>query len=127
VSFATHVAPFSIQARISEVDLEGARALINSTSELNALRTSAPDQLRTAALQAAGTTALCALAGALLLSVLVYRRRWNRTAEVASAVAVVLAVVGGVGAWTFDPDKFASRSSPVSSGRRRTWPVRRRA
>ena len=30
VSFATHVAPFAIQARISEVDLEGARALINS-------------------------------------------------------------------------------------------------
>jgi hypothetical protein len=107
VSFATHVAPFAIQARISEVDLEGARALINSPSELNALRTTAPDQLRTAALQAAGTTALCALAGALLLSVLVYRRRWSRTAEVASAVAVVLTVVGGVGAWSFDPDKFA--------------------
>src|SRR3954452_14880618 len=107
VSFATHVAPFAVQARISEVDLEGARALINSPAELDALRTSAPDQLRTAALQAAGTTALCALAGALLLSLLVYRRRWTRTAEVASAVAVVLVVVGSVGAVTFDPDKFA--------------------
>jgi Calcineurin-like phosphoesterase len=107
VSFATHVAPFAVQARISEVDLEGARALINSPGALDALRVTAPDQLRTAALQAAGTTALCALTGALLLSLLVYRRRWSRTAEVASAVAVVLAVVGGVGAWTFDPDKFA--------------------
>jgi Calcineurin-like phosphoesterase len=107
VSFATHVAPFAIQARISEVDLEGARGLIDSPSELDALRTSAPDQLRTAALQAAGTTALCALAGALLLSLLVYRRRWRRTAEVASAVAVVVVVVGGVGGVTFDPDKFA--------------------
>jgi Calcineurin-like phosphoesterase len=107
VTFATHAAPFAIQARISEVDLEDARALINSPSGLDALRASAPDQLRSAALQAAGTTALCALAGALLLSVLVYRRRWSRTAEVASAVAVVLAVVGGVGALTFDPDKFA--------------------
>jgi hypothetical protein len=107
VSFATHVAPFAVQARISEVDLEGARALISSPGGLDALRTSAPDQLRTAALQAAGTTALCSLTGALLLSMLVYRRRWSRTAEVASAVAVVLAVVGGVGAWSFDPDKFA--------------------
>src|SRR4051794_32775876 len=107
VSFATHVAPFAIQARISEVDLEGARTLIDSPAGLDALRTSAPDQLRTAALQATGTTALCALAGALLLSLLVYRRRWSRTAEVASAVAVVLVVVGGVGAATFDPDKFA--------------------
>jgi predicted MPP superfamily phosphohydrolase len=107
VSFATHVAPFAIQARIAEVDLEGARALINSPGELDALRTSAPDQLRTAALQAAGTTALCSLTGALLLSLLVYRGRWSRTAEVASAVAVVLGVVGGVGAWSFDPDRFA--------------------
>jgi len=107
VSFATHVAPFAVQARISEVDLEGARALISSPGGLEALRTSAPDQLRTAALQAAGTTALCSLTGALLLSLLVYRRRWSRTAEVASAVAVVLAVVGSVGAWSFDPDKFA--------------------
>jgi len=107
VSFATHVAPFAVQARIAEVDLEGARALINSPTALEALRTSAPDQLRTAALQAAGTTALCSLAGALVLSLIVYRRRWSRTAEVASALAVVLAVVGGVGALTFDPDKFA--------------------
>src|SRR3954468_400903 len=77
VSFATHAAPFAIQARISEVDLEDARALIDSPSELNALRGFAPDQRRTAALQAAGTTTLCALAGSLLLSVLVYRRRWS--------------------------------------------------
>jgi predicted MPP superfamily phosphohydrolase len=107
VDFATHVAPFAVQARIAEVDLEGARALIASPTGLRALQASAPDDLRAAALQATATTALCALAGALVLGLLVYRRHWIRTAHVASAVAVVLAGVGGVGAWSFDPDKLA--------------------
>jgi predicted MPP superfamily phosphohydrolase len=107
VDFGTHVAPFAIQARIAEVDLEGARALISSPQNLRALRTSAPEDLRTATLQAAGMTAVCALAGALVLSLLVYRRHWIRVAHVASAVTIVLATVGVVGLWSFDPDKLA--------------------
>src|SRR4051794_30239004 len=107
VDFATHVAPFAVQARIAEVDLEGARALISSPQNLRALQATAPDELQGATLQAAATTSACALAGALVLSLLVYRRRWIRVAHVASAVALVLVAVGGVGAWSFDPDKLA--------------------
>jgi hypothetical protein len=107
VSFGTHRAPFAVQARISEVDLEDARALIDSPQQLRALQATAPEELRSATLRAAGTTALCALTGALVLSLLVYRRRWSRTAEVASAVALVLGAVGGLGAFTFDPDRLA--------------------
>jgi predicted MPP superfamily phosphohydrolase len=107
VDFGTHVAPFAVQARIVEVDLEGARALISSPANLRALRANAPEDLRTATLQAAAMTAGCALAGALVLSALVYRRHWIRVAHVASAVAVVLAAVGVVGLWSFDPDKLA--------------------
>src|SRR5918912_2866896 len=59
VDFATHVAPFAVQARIAEVDLEGARALISSPANLQALRATAPEDLRWATLRAAGTTALC--------------------------------------------------------------------
>jgi hypothetical protein len=84
VDFATHVAPFAVQARIAEVNLEGARALIASPAGLRALQASAPEDLRSATLIAAATTAACALAGALVLSLLVYRRRWVRTAHVAS-------------------------------------------
>src|SRR5919206_3625560 len=107
VDFATHIAPFAVQARIAEVDLEGARALIASPANLRALRASAPEDLRSATLLAAATTAGCSLAGALVLSLLVYRRRWIRVAHVASAVALVLGVVGAVGLWSFDPDKLA--------------------
>src|SRR5438067_1675777 len=59
------------------------------------------------ALFAAATTALCALAGALLLSLLVYRSRWARTGEVAAMLGLVLVAVGGGGALTFDADKLA--------------------
>jgi predicted MPP superfamily phosphohydrolase len=107
VDFATHVAPFAVQARISEVDLEGARALIASPANLRALQATAPEDLRSATLLAAASTAACSFTGALVLSVLVYRRRWIRTAHVASAVALVLVAVGGGGAWSFDPDKLA--------------------
>ena len=107
VDFGTHLAPFAVQARIAEVDLEGARALISSPANLRALRATAPEDLRRATVRAALTTAGCSFAGALVLSVLVYRRRWFRIAHVASAVAAVLVTVGGVGLWSFDPDKLA--------------------
>jgi hypothetical protein len=107
VTFDTHLAPIAVQARIARVDLEGARALINSPTALRDLQASAPDSLRDATILAAATTALCALAGATVLSLLVYRRHWARTGEVAAMMGVVVAVVGGVGAATFDPDKFA--------------------
>src|ERR671933_861620 len=107
VDFATHIAPFAVQARIAEVDLEGARALIASRANLRALQATAPEDLKSATLLAAVSTAVCSLAGALVLSLLVYRRRWWRTAHVASAVTLVLVAVGGTGAWSFDPDKLA--------------------
>src|SRR3954451_3014248 len=107
VEFDTHLAPFAVQARISKVDLEGARALIASPAGLRALQGQAPGALRHATILAAATTALCALAGALLLSLLVYRSRWARTGEVAAMLGLVLVAVGGGGALTFDADKLA--------------------
>jgi predicted MPP superfamily phosphohydrolase len=107
VAFDTHLAPFAVRASISRVDLEGARALINSPAALRALQGQAPDSLRDATIRAAATTALCALTGALVLSLLVYRRHWSRTGEVAAMLGLVLVVVAGTGVLTFDADKLA--------------------
>ena len=52
VTFATHRAPVTVDAAISEVDLEKARALINSPQQLRGLETAAPDELRTATMEA---------------------------------------------------------------------------
>lgn len=108
VEFDTHVGPLAVQARVSEVDLEGAKELISSPGGLLALERSGPEALRSAVIHAAVMTSVFALAGAALLSLLWYRRRWLRTIEVAAAMAALLVAAGGVTAASFDPDKFAS-------------------
>ena len=107
VEFDTHRSPVAIDAVMGEVDLEGARRLLGSRAELDQLQRSAPDTLRAATIQATAITGGCALAGAVSLSLLVYRKRWRRTAQVAVALAVVLAGTSGLTAATFDPDKMA--------------------
>jgi predicted MPP superfamily phosphohydrolase len=107
VDFATHRAPLAVQARIDQVDLESARALLASPAGLQTLQRTAPDALRTATLQAGGLAAGYALAGGVGLSVLVHRRRWRRTAQVAATIAAVLTVTAATTAITFDADRFA--------------------
>ncbi|HET9654267.1 MAG TPA: metallophosphoesterase [Kineosporiaceae bacterium] len=107
VEFATHRAPVSVQVAIGEVDLEGARRLIGSRAELDQVEASAAETLQVATVQAAATSAACALTGAVALSVLVYRKRARRTAEVAATLVVVLALTAGATVSTFDPDRMA--------------------
>jgi predicted MPP superfamily phosphohydrolase len=107
VTFATHLAPVAVNAAISEVDLEKARALINSPEQLRGLQTTAPDDLRSATVEAAALAAACTLAGALGLGLLVYRSHWRRTAQVAATVTGALVLTGVVAGVTFDSDRFA--------------------
>jgi hypothetical protein len=107
VDFATHIAPIAVEARISEVDLEGARRLIESPTQLVALQRDAPDALRTATLEAGALAAGYALVGGVTLSLLVYRRSWRRTAEVAGTLTGVLVATAGLAGLTFDSDRFA--------------------
>lgn len=107
VDFDTHLAPVVVQAQISEVDLEGARELIASPRALEELQRTAPDQLRAATLRAALTTAVCAIIGSVTLALLVYRRRWSRTAQAAGGTVGLLVLTAGLTAATFDSDSFA--------------------
>jgi hypothetical protein len=107
VSFDTHLAPVAVEAGISRVDLEQARALISSPSALRALQVEAPDELRTATLEAGGLAAGYAMAGSILLSLLVYRRHWWRTGQVAAGMAGLLTITAATAGLTFDSDRFA--------------------
>jgi predicted MPP superfamily phosphohydrolase len=107
VDFATHVAPLALEGEISQVDLEGARALIESPAQVRALGDTAGERLREAAIRATLTTVGCATLGALGLSLLVYRRRWNRTGQVALTLAGTLVVTGGMAGLTADPQRLA--------------------
>lgn len=108
VEFDTHSGPLSIQAQVSEVDLEGAKDLIDSPAGLMALERSGPEALRSAVIHASVVMLLCALLGAVVLSLLWYRRRWLRTLEVAGAMLALVVGLGAVTGLTFDADRFAS-------------------
>ncbi len=107
VDFDTHVAPVVVQARVSEVDIDAARELLQDPRGVAGLQAVAPDALRTATLRASVTTGVCALAGACVLSVVVYRRVWRRTAQVAAGLVGVLVATGLVTVATFDADRLA--------------------
>jgi predicted MPP superfamily phosphohydrolase len=102
VEFDTHVAPVAVQASVTSVDVEQAQQLIASPQGLLALQLSAPQVVKDAALRAVAWDAGCALAGALVAGVLVYRSRLR--AIQSTAMALVLLVALGSLAWaTFDP------------------------
>jgi hypothetical protein len=107
VTFDTHLSPLAVQVRIDQVDLETARRLIDSPNQLRQLTETAPGTLRAATIQAALTTVGCALAGAVLLSLLVSRSRYRRTALVAATVVGAVLATAGLTAATFDADRLA--------------------
>jgi hypothetical protein len=107
VDFATHVAPVAIEGQISQVDLEGARTLIGSPAQVRALGDTAGDSLRSAVIRAALTTIGCGTLGAVALSLLVYRRVWRRTAQVAATLVGTLVVTGTMAGVSADPERLA--------------------
>jgi hypothetical protein len=107
VEFATHHAPWAIEGSIAQVDLDGARALIDSPGGVGELSDTAIPQLRSAAIRAAVTSVLCGVLGAVVLGAVVYRRAWRRTAQVACTVIGALLATAGMAAGTADPARLA--------------------
>ena len=107
VRFATHKAPVSVTASIRRVDAEDAREVLARPTGLDDLARDAPDILRAATIRAALVTSGCALLGAILLGLLVYRRSWRRVRDVAGVVTLTLVATAGTFGLTFDPDRFA--------------------
>lgn len=107
VSFATHWTPVAVTVNVVTVDLNQARTLLGSPTAVRDLGASAPQDLRAATLKAAAWTAASALIGAGMLSALIYRGRWRRTAWSMVGVLGLLATISGTTALVFDADRFA--------------------
>lgn len=102
VEFDTHVAPVAVQASVTSVDVRQAQQLIASPQGLLALQLSAPQVVKDAALRAVAWDAGCALVGALVGGVMVFRSRLRAVQSTAMALVLLLAL--GSLAWaTFDP------------------------
>ncbi len=107
VVFDTHSTPVTVQASVKTVDLTAARTLLGSPAALRTLEASAPQSLRDATIRAALYAAGSSLLGAGALAVLVYRRRWRRTAVVVATVVGMLGALTGATVLTFAPERFA--------------------
>ena len=107
VEFDAYSAPVAVQARITRVDLDGARTLLNSPAQVRALGDTAAESLRWAAIRATLLSVGCTLLGAVGMALLVWRRAWRRTAQVAGTVVAVLVATGGLAWATAEPDRLA--------------------
>ena len=102
VSFDTHTAPVSIEARVKGVDVEKAEALFSSDTGFAELQNSAPEAITAAAARNAAMNALFAAVGAGLAVSLTFRRVRRSLVAGGSAVALVGVSVGAT-AVTFSP------------------------
>ncbi|MGL5859523.1 MAG: metallophosphoesterase family protein [Angustibacter sp.] len=106
VRFDTHDTPVAVLASIRAVDVDSARGVIDSPAQLERLADTAPDVVRAAAGQALASSLLCGVAGAVVLSVLLTRRRRGVALGLTGVLTLVVGL-GAVTAATFDPAALA--------------------
>jgi predicted MPP superfamily phosphohydrolase len=102
VRFHTHSTPVAVHASVKSVNLDQASQLISSPQGLLALQLGAPDVVEDAARKAIAKDLVCALAGAAIAGLVVYRMPRRGLQTTASALAALLVLGAGTAA-TFDP------------------------
>jgi predicted MPP superfamily phosphohydrolase len=102
VRFHTHNTPVAVHASVKSVNLDQASQLISSPQGLLALQLGAPDVVEDAARKAIAKDLVCALAGAAIAGLVVYRVPRRGIQTTASALAALLVLGAGTAA-TFDP------------------------
>jgi predicted phosphodiesterase len=103
LSLDTHDGPFRLDAEVTQINESDARAIFNDPTQLSDLPKTVSSDLSGAVRVLVVRSVLSAIAGALLLGLLVFRRRLRRTA-IAAAVSLAVAVMGGAtAAATWNP------------------------
>ena len=98
----THAGPWRLSVEVTRIDATDARRIFNDPAAVNGLGEKVVADLRSAVITVVLRSALAAVVGALLLGLLVFRRRW-RLVLLSGAVSASLVLAGGlVAAVTFD-------------------------
>jgi hypothetical protein len=93
----THAGPWRLAVEVTRIDAADARRIFNDPDSVNGLGDRVAGDLKGAAITVAVRSALAAIIGALLLGVLVFRRRW-RLVLLSGAVSAALIAGGGIAA-----------------------------
>lgn len=99
----THDGPWQLRAEITRINARDARRIFADPSAVNGLAEEVGSDLKSAVRTVVLRSGLAAVGGALLLGVLVFRRRWRRILAAGGVSLAVVLTGGGVAAATFDP------------------------
>lgn len=118
--FDAHMAPASIQATVTNVDIPSARTLISSSESIAELAQASLSLIQRSTLSAVLLTLVFSYASAISLSLLVFRTRWRRHRQVAITMAAVMAASVATAALTFNSQELSSGSltGPLASDSR---------
>ncbi|WP_409328555.1 metallophosphoesterase [Trujillonella humicola] len=99
--------PLGLDVQLQRADEARIRALVQDPRRMDSLVDRVTADLRDAVTSLVVRSSLAAVGGAVLLTAVVYRRRWREPLVAAGTVVVVLAGAGGIGAATWRPDALA--------------------
>lgn len=99
----THAGPWHLTAEVVRINAADARRIFANPSAVNGLGERVAGDLRSAVVEVALRSLLAALVGALLLAVMVFRRRWRPILGAGLVSLLVVLGGGGVAAATWDP------------------------
>ena len=100
---ATHDGPWRLSVEVSRINAADARRIFSNPTAVNGLGEKVVHDLRGAVLTVVLRSALAAVVGALLLGLLVFRRRWRLVVLSGAVSASVVLAGGAVAAATWDP------------------------
>ncbi len=103
LSLDTHDGPFRLDAEVTQINETDARAIFHDPTQLSDLPQTVSRDLGSAVRTLVVRSVLSAVTGALLLGVLVFRRRLWRTASAGGVALAVVLAGGGAAAATWNP------------------------
>ncbi len=112
ISLRDHAGPLRLRISIDQVDVKQVQALISSTESTDEIGDRLAKDVRTAAIELAVRSAVSAVAGSVILNVLVFRRP-GQAALAFGTTIVLIAASGGIAAASF---RTAALSEPRFSG-----------
>jgi predicted phosphodiesterase len=99
----THAGPWRLTAEVTRIDAGDARRIFSNPAAVNGLGEKVVHDLRGAVITVVIKASLAAVAGALVLGVLVFRRRWRLVLLSGAVSASVVLAGGAVAAATWNP------------------------
>ncbi|HEY3605599.1 MAG TPA: metallophosphoesterase [Sporichthyaceae bacterium] len=99
----THDGPLGVKVNVEALNVTDAQNLVDDPNSLNGLSAWVTHDLKHAVIHLVIRSAVSGVAGGLILSVLVYRRRWRRIIAVGVTSAATVAGTFGAAAATWNP------------------------